>query len=288
MKEILAHTAPYIFILGLMLALSFAIHLLVLRLTYDDVLQGSLGYEMLQSILFPNGYRVPSLETWANYHWLLIQPIAVGTDAIVRWLWLLLFLLGGVLAWRIDVNEFSMHHFYKNRLVRCYLGASRSRRRRPNAFTGFDRDDDIRLASLRRVSPEGNGLREAFPYVGPYPIINTALNITVGSRLAWQERKAESFVFTPKYSGFAENETLRDGRQPVSETIAPVAFRPTESYGYAEDYGTETGTAVAISALLQSEYGVSLVAGGEFFDDRVQRAAGVVDGKPEARGQLSG
>ena len=47
---------------------------------------------------------------------------------------LLLGVAGGALAlilsWRVDVNEFSMHHFYKNRLVRCYLGGARARNSR--------------------------------------------------------------------------------------------------------------------------------------------------------------
>ena len=35
--------------------------------------------------------------------------------------------LAGVLllAWRVDINEFSLNEFYRNRLVRCYLGATR-------------------------------------------------------------------------------------------------------------------------------------------------------------------
>jgi hypothetical protein len=27
-------------------------------------------------------------------------------------------------SWRVDVNVFSFHMFYRNRLARCYLGAS--------------------------------------------------------------------------------------------------------------------------------------------------------------------
>ena len=27
-------------------------------------------------------------------------------------------------AWRVDINEFSLHAFYRNRLARCYLGGS--------------------------------------------------------------------------------------------------------------------------------------------------------------------
>jgi len=48
----------------------------------------------------------------------------------------------------LDVNLYSMHAMYRSRLVRAYLGASRWRRN-PNAFTGFDPQDDLRMADLR-------------------------------------------------------------------------------------------------------------------------------------------
>jgi hypothetical protein len=48
----------------------------------------------------------------------------------------------------LDVNLYSMHAMYRSRLVRAYLGASRWRRN-PNAFTGFDPQDDVRMADLR-------------------------------------------------------------------------------------------------------------------------------------------
>ena len=50
---------------------------------------------------------------------------------------------------RININEFSLHHFYKNRLVRCYLGASNAKARKPSRLTGFDPQDDIGIATLR-------------------------------------------------------------------------------------------------------------------------------------------
>jgi hypothetical protein len=48
----------------------------------------------------------------------------------------------------IGVNVFSMHAMYRNRLVRAYLGASRWNRH-PNAFTGFDADDNMLMHELR-------------------------------------------------------------------------------------------------------------------------------------------
>ena len=46
-----------------------------------------------------------------------------------------------LLAFRVDINEFSLNTFYRNRLVRCYLGATREAdsERNPQNFTGFRR-----------------------------------------------------------------------------------------------------------------------------------------------------
>ena len=98
-----------------------------------------------------------------------------------------------LLGWRLDINQFSMHSFYRNRLTRCYLGAS-NKKRNPSPITGFDERDSNDL-SIDKLTP-----REGYP--GPMPIFNCAMNITTGENLAWQERKAASFVFTPLYSGY--------------------------------------------------------------------------------------
>ena len=47
----------------------------------------------------------------------------------------------------INANKFSLHATYRNRLIRAYLAASRTTRK-PNLFTGFDRDDNIALARV--------------------------------------------------------------------------------------------------------------------------------------------
>ncbi len=68
-------------------------------------------------------------------------------------------LLGLLMSRLININRFSLHAMYRNRLIRAYLGASRiqtERERSFNPFTGFDnldnpamgdvRFDDVRLA----------------------------------------------------------------------------------------------------------------------------------------------
>jgi hypothetical protein len=76
-----------------------------------------------------------------------------GVDVSGRLQRVLLLLLGCVLiasiaSARININEFSLHNFYKNRLVRCYLGASNASTRKPNRLTGFDPQDDFALSEL--------------------------------------------------------------------------------------------------------------------------------------------
>jgi hypothetical protein len=47
----------------------------------------------------------------------------------------------------IRLNKFSLHGMYRNRLMRAYLGASH-RPRRPNAFTGFDLEDNVQMFEM--------------------------------------------------------------------------------------------------------------------------------------------
>lgn len=146
---------------------------------------------------------------------------------------LALFLLFG---WRIDINLFSLHNFYRNRLSRCYLGASRHCAnveperdcRKPNPFTGFDPDDDLAVSEL--------GPR-------PYPLFNTALNLVGGEELAWQQRKAAAFCIAPRCSGYQFPAGMADGD-------AGLTFGPTDTFLSGEfrgGGGVRVGTAMAIS-----------------------------------------
>jgi len=144
-----------------------------------------------------------------------------------------------LLSVRLDINEFSMHWFYRNRLARCYLGAS-VKDRHPNPFTGFSPDDDLPLCavtekdkcpSISRIATED--------YKGPYPILCAALNLVDGKELAWQRRKAASFIFTPKYCGY-------DAYSP--DQPQQGAYRPTHEFMG----GASLGSAVAISGAAAS------------------------------------
>ena len=161
-----------------------------------------------------------------------------------------------VLSVRVNINEFSMHHFYKNRLVRCYLGASATQlqgsgvercTRKPDPFTGFDPKDDLKLSSLRSREQEEERNKKAEsglklvankPRV-PYPLMNATLTVTAGVELATQERKALPWFFGPLYSGFfpARSDVDREMRG------ADPPYANTQHLGQ----GVSLGTAMAIS-----------------------------------------
>ncbi len=131
-----------------------------------------------------------------------------------------------LLGWRINVNLYSIHKFYRNRLTRCYLGATRANRH-PSPVTGFDPDDDVAMSMLAQR---------------PYPIINTAINLNAGRELAWQQRKAASFVFTPLYTGY----------EPASAMFRG-GYRKTCEYAMAiSGDSLKLGTAVATSGAAAS------------------------------------
>jgi hypothetical protein len=71
------------------------------------------------------------------------------------------------------------------------------------------------------------------PQHAPLHVINTALNLTSGEKLAWQQRLAESFTVTPLHSGSFY-----------------VGYRDSKKYGGKD--GISVGTAVAISGAAAS------------------------------------
>jgi hypothetical protein len=206
-KELVIRIAPPVFVVGLFTLLA----------TFASwLLQG------------PNkNYNVES-----TLHWAILTGIVA----------LMAFLFG----WRIDINEFSMNAFYRDRLARCYAGASNPNRQ-PNRFTGFDvRDGSLRVAQL--LPKKWGDLEEAKSgaYQGPFPIFCTALNLTTGRDLAYQERKAASFAITPLFSGYSTGWT--DG---TDCSMQYNGFVPTIRHVKAPK-GMTVASAVAISGAAAS------------------------------------
>jgi hypothetical protein len=168
--ELLAAVAPFIFIAGLLVGVSTLLHL-VIAINSD---LPCCGVVQLQ-----------------KDHWKLLTDASLGVTMAVLALCFAGLLL---LAARVDINEFSLNAFYRSRLVRCYLGATRFRagERNPQNFTGFDDNDDLPLAVL--TEPEG-------PSAGPLHIVNCALNLGGSSDLALHTRHSTIFTLTPLCCG---------------------------------------------------------------------------------------
>lgn len=126
-----------------------------------------------------------------------------------------------------EINIFGMNQFYRNRLVRCYLGAARwsPGLRKPQPFTGFDGQDDMKLSKL------------VADYRGPFPILNCSLNLGGSSDLALHTRHSASFSMTP----------LRCGADRPKVGYAPTREKDREFAG-----GVMLGQAVAISGAAAS------------------------------------
>lgn len=167
--------------------------------------------------------------------WLVkqLQNPTLATCVIVAWLVIGLVvtaIIGLLASYFVNINRFSLHALYRNRLIRGYLGASRQERH-PDLFTGFDSRDNISVHELwPPKSTAGVGAHSLFH------VINIALNVVSTKRLAWQERKAESFTVSPRHCGSAY-----------------LGFRPSNEYGERPGRGGITlGTAVAISGAAAS------------------------------------
>ena len=126
---------------------------------------------------------------------------------------------GGLMARFININKFSLQGMYRNRLIRAYLGASNACRD-ANDFTGFAHGDNIPLHEL-----DAN--------LKPLHVVNATLNLVAGQRLAWQQRKAESFTMTPLHCGSSN-----------------LGYRSSINYGGS--HGVTLGTAIAISGAAAS------------------------------------
>jgi len=227
-----AKIAPYVFIIGIVFILSTLVHIVT-------------------GLFFGSGYTKNLWNLSNDLQWYLLRD---NYWEVLESAWapglalsgIGLFIAGFLLSWRVDVNEFSLHHFYRNRLVRCYLGASNPERN-AEPFTGFDPDDDLSLCSL------------ADDYPGPYPILNAALNITGGEELGYATRRAKSFAFTPVYCGYELGTKGKHDHRFDREHAFKKSYSKTEkgrSHAgqgkLASDLGITLGTAMAISGAAAS------------------------------------
>lgn len=165
---------------------------------------------------------------------------------------LILAAIGLVMSWCVNINKFSLHAMYRYRLIRAYLGAS-NLKRAPHPFTGFDPADNIQMtdiwpnpsaADLSADASAGRtvtgGKRQ------PLHVINIALNLVSGKKLAWQQRKAAPFTVTSLHCGSKDL-----GYRALYTDDPKLTHRPARLYGGRKE-GISLGTAVTISGAAAS------------------------------------
>lgn len=150
---------------------------------------------------------------------------------------------------RININRFSLHALYRNRLIRAFLGASRERT--PDPFTGFDQADSPRMSELWPArGADGRWTRRPLTDWRPFHVVNMTMNIVSAKRLAWQERKAAPFTASPLHCG-TSSRSYPLGKESGNIGDRPVgAYRPSQTYG--GQHGMSLGTAMAISGAAAS------------------------------------
>jgi hypothetical protein len=212
--DAVAYVAPWVFLLGLAIGVAFAAQQVLSLVGWQPV---DAGFRYRQAGPDEHSYLAIYLANLAGNA--TQQAPMAGIVAVVA----LLVWLG--LAIAVDLNEFSMNAFYRNRIVRCYLGASNARRV-PEPTTNFDPNDDIALAdvvALAGADPDANNAVHSRPL---FPLVGTTLNLVATRQLDWQDRKGASFCLTPLFSGYVPPpshpgaETIGDQASPRDKTIA--------------------------------------------------------------------
>ena len=227
--DLLAMIASPIAVLGMLIALAYGVSLV------DDSVTASGAMEWVAGWLQQH-------FGWLGARSWIAQGLCILGSAILA----LLF------GWRVDINEFSMQSFYRNRLSRCYLGATVPDRR-ADPSTGFDDRQNLKIDNVRAAAlptsvsdllPDNFNLTEHREgrYDGPFPIFCSTLNLTTGEDLATQERKGASFAFTPLYSGYSVSWTDAHRNNQVSIN----GYVRTPEYAY-RGKGIHLDTAVAVS-----------------------------------------
>ena len=212
--------------LGGKLLLGLALPVFCLFLLAVVSLLTSLLMNWLQADFLPagGGWTIVATSAMAHGPQALLNIVYNAPWQLVVLVAALLSAAGVGMGYLTNINKFSLHAAYRDRLIRAYLGASRlSAERRPNPFTGFDERDNLQMCELRHPRP--------------LHVLNVALNLVGGSDLAWQDRKAAPFSVSRLHSGSSY-----------------VGYRSSTRYGYSSglDRAISLGTAVAISGAAAS------------------------------------
>jgi hypothetical protein len=214
--------AAPLFVGALIFALSTALDLLLLgRHLFDP---------QFQLMIRDLASAPPKFDSWLA----TLEPIFLGCLGSL--------VLAVFVSRCVNINRFSLHALYRNRLIRAFLGASR--KRKPDPFTGFDGGDDPLMHELWPKPEAGAARREAGGW-RPFHIINLTLNIVSSNRLAWQERKAAPFTVSALHCGTSSRSYSTAKESGNTGEQRDGAYRPSTKYGSPQ--GISLGTAMAIS-----------------------------------------
>lgn len=221
-QEFVAKIAPFVFVIGLLLLISTGLHYVFALISAKEGI-------------------VLSVEYFDKKHWDILSNVKIENIVLI---------LGGcligilLLALRVDINVFSLNAFYRNRLVRCFLGATRFRKRErhPQYFTGFDEMDDLKMADL--IDPN----KKKVP-IGLFHIVNCALNLGGSKDLSLHTRHSAIFTLTPLRCGSSYKS--KDHLGYLGGKEREVGYIATNVYGGKANQPT-LGQAISISGAAAS------------------------------------
>ena len=264
--KIILSVAPYLIMLGLLIVLSYSLHNALYKLSIptttkiaailnsnqsaSDTTTISIQYDNLDTTLKDTptaqqrginvtvkndtadkskAEKIEDKPTLKQSALQILQENAQIKSCILGLAFCTFVVIGGLLAWRVDINLFSMHQFYRNRLARGYLGASNPKRADRDPFTDFAQSDDMAFSELDAQRP--------------VHLVNTTLNLTKikEGELGWQERLGVAFLLSPHYCGYQ----LSPSHQYYVETKDYMATKFCPE-------GLMMGTAVAVSGAAAS------------------------------------
>lgn len=208
-KEVVAAVAPFVFIAGLLVGVAWVLEVVIAASAATN---------------WPDARGLTAAGEHAAPHATFLT--------VSLWVWGACVAALLLMASRVDINEFSLNAFYRNRLARCYLGATRTRpgERNPQHFTGFDDEDDLALADLN---------------TRPLHLVNCALNLGGSSDLALHTRHSAAFVLSPLHCGSGYKSRTQAG------TASELGYVPTPRYG-GESSAPTLGQAISVSGAAAS------------------------------------
>ncbi|MCI0696178.1 hypothetical protein L0337_29770, partial [candidate division KSB1 bacterium] len=167
--------------------------------------------------------------------WLIyLRLVDIGLDQeLALPIYLAAFVISTFVVLFINPNRTSLYRLYRDRLSKAFLFDPDGRTARRNKY-----------GDLQAFEPN---LYEIDSGLGPYPIVNAALNIEGSQYANKRGRNADFFMFTPEYTG--SNATGYIGTQKIKKDAATLALgmAAQSAEKTKKDAALDLGTAMAVS-----------------------------------------